>query len=144
MSNQRRAILSVIETATKHLDANQILRKAQTGDASVDRRSVYRTLDLLKRQGLIDELDVMHLNGEGNYYERKLGQDHIHRARPATRSFQQVSSHRGRHPRSDLEARGSRYLVVACVLVPDPSPGRVRNAGGQSGSNASGLVGKPS
>jgi len=77
MSNQRRAILSVIETATKHLDANQILRKAQTGDASVDRRSVYRTLDLLKRQGLIDELDVMHLNGEGNYYERKLGQDHI-------------------------------------------------------------------
>jgi len=111
-------ILSVIETATKHLDASQILRKAQKGDASVDRRSVYRTLDLLKRQGLIDELDGMHLNGEGNYYDRKLGQDHIHRARPATRSFQQVSSHRGRHPRSDLEARGTMYSVVACVLVP--------------------------
>src|ERR1700676_1716073 len=76
----RRAILSVIETATKHLDASQILRKARTVDASVNRSTVYRTLDLLKRQGLIDELDLMHLNGEGHYYERKLGRDHIHMA----------------------------------------------------------------
>ena len=29
MTSQRRAILSVIETASKHLDASQILRKAQ-------------------------------------------------------------------------------------------------------------------
>ena len=76
----RRAILSVIETATKHLDASQILRKARTVDASVNRSTVYRTLDLLKRQGLIDELDLMHLNGEGHYYERKLSRDHIHMA----------------------------------------------------------------
>jgi len=68
MTNQRRAILSVIETAHKHLDATQILRKAQKMDASIDRATVYRTLGLLKRQGLIDELDLMHLNGEGHYY----------------------------------------------------------------------------
>src|SRR5690348_16088714 len=80
MTNQRRAILTVIETAKKHLDASQILRKAQKMDASVDRATVYRTLSLLKRQGLIDELDLMHLNGEGHYYERKLGRDHIHMA----------------------------------------------------------------
>jgi Fur family ferric uptake transcriptional regulator len=49
-------------------------------DTSVNRSTVYRTLDLLKRQGLIDELDLMHLNGEGHYYERKLGRDHIHMA----------------------------------------------------------------
>ncbi|MFZ3266684.1 MAG: transcriptional repressor [Terriglobales bacterium] len=80
MTTQRRAILSVIETASKHLDASQILRKARTVDASVDRSTVYRTLDLLKRQGLVDELDLMHLNGDGHYYERKLGRDHIHMA----------------------------------------------------------------
>jgi Fur family ferric uptake transcriptional regulator len=78
MTDQRRAILSVIETANKHLDASQLLRKAQKLDPSVDRSTVYRTLGLLKRQGLIDELDLMHLNGEGHYYERKLGRDHIH------------------------------------------------------------------
>ena len=80
MTAQRRAILSVIEMATKHLDASQILRKARRVDATVDRSTVYRTLDLLKRQGLIDELDLMHINGEGHYYERKLERDHIHMA----------------------------------------------------------------
>jgi Fur family transcriptional regulator, ferric uptake regulator len=79
LTDQCRAILSVIETANKHLDASQILRKAQKLDESIDRSTVYRTLGLLKRQGLIDELDLMHLNGEGHYYERKLGgRDHIH------------------------------------------------------------------
>lgn len=80
MTQQRRAILSVIETANKHLDASQILRKAQKVDASVDRSTVYRTLQLLKRHGLIDELDLMHINGEGHYYERRPGRDHIHMA----------------------------------------------------------------
>src|SRR5271163_5139194 len=80
LTAQRRAILSVIEMATKHLDASQILRKARHVDPTVDRSTVYRTLDLLKRQGLIDELDLMHINGEGHYYERKLGRDHIHMA----------------------------------------------------------------
>jgi Fur family ferric uptake transcriptional regulator len=79
LTGQRRAILSVIETAKKHLDASQILRQAQHTDASVDRSTVYRTLGLLKRHGLIDELDLMHIKGEGHYYERKLlGRDHIH------------------------------------------------------------------
>ena len=46
MTAQRRAILSVIETATKHLDASQILRKARHVDETVDRtrftaRSIY-------------------------------------------------------------------------------------------------------
>jgi Fur family transcriptional regulator, ferric uptake regulator len=80
MTHQRRAILSVIETTANHLDASQILRKAQKVDPSVDRSTVYRTLALLKRHGMVDELDLMHLNGEGHYYERKLGRDHIHTA----------------------------------------------------------------
>jgi Fe2+ or Zn2+ uptake regulation protein len=80
ITQQRRAILSVIETAKKHLDASQILRRARRIDATLDRSTVYRTLRLLKRQGLIDELDLMHINGEGHYYERKLERDHIHMA----------------------------------------------------------------
>jgi Fur family ferric uptake transcriptional regulator len=41
---------------------------------------VYRTLELLKRLGLIDELDLMHLNGEKHYYEVKTQKDHLHLA----------------------------------------------------------------
>jgi len=80
MTEQRRAILSVIETAKKHLDAGQILRKAQRLNAAVDRSTVYRTLDLLKRHRMVDELDLMHMDGEAHYYERKLARDHIHMA----------------------------------------------------------------
>jgi Fur family ferric uptake transcriptional regulator len=80
MTEQRRAILSVIETAKKHLDAGHILQRAQRMDASVNRSTVYRTLGLLKRHGLIDELDLMHLEGERHYYERKMSRDHIHMA----------------------------------------------------------------
>jgi len=80
MTEQRRAILSVIETAKKHLDASQILRRARKLDESVDRSTVYRTLNLLKRHGLVDELDLMHLDGEGHYYERKMSREHIHMA----------------------------------------------------------------
>ena len=80
MTGQRRAILNVIETAKKHLDAGQILRRARRLDPSIDRSTVYRTLSLLKRHGMIDELDLMHLEGEAHYYERKLNRDHIHMA----------------------------------------------------------------
>jgi Fur family transcriptional regulator, ferric uptake regulator len=80
MTQQRRAILRVMETASKHLDAAQLLRKAQKLDASVDRSTVYRTLQLLKRQGLIDELDLMHIEGEKHYYEAKTNREHCHMA----------------------------------------------------------------
>lgn len=78
MTRQRRAILEVIETADHHLDASQIQRWAQRIEPSVDRVTVYRTLSLLKRHGLVDELDLMHVGGEGHYYERVTGRNHLH------------------------------------------------------------------
>ena len=80
MTRQRRIILSVMETATKHLDASQLLRRARKLDPGVDRVTVYRTLKLLKRHGLIDELDLMHLEGEKHFYERRPQRDHLHMA----------------------------------------------------------------
>ena len=117
MTGPRRAILSVIETANKHLDANQILRKAQKSDPSVDRSTVYRTLGLLKRQGLIDELDLMHLNGEGHYYERKLGQDHIHMACLRCGKITEFVSERFDSLKSQLEQECQFRIVVARLEV---------------------------
>lgn len=78
MTRQRRTILGVIETANRHLDAAQILRKARKQEPDVDRVTIYRTLALLKRHGLIDELDLMHLQGEKHFYERKTPREHLH------------------------------------------------------------------
>ncbi|HEX3321262.1 MAG TPA: Fur family transcriptional regulator [Terriglobales bacterium] len=80
MTRQRKTILSVVETAKQHLDAAGILRRAQKVDPEIDRVTVYRTLNLLKRHGLVDELDLMHLQGEKHYYERRPQRDHIHMA----------------------------------------------------------------
>ncbi len=46
MTRQRRVILEIIETATQHLDAAQILRKAARIDPNINRVTVYRTLGL--------------------------------------------------------------------------------------------------
>ena len=80
LTRQRRVLLQVMETARRHLDAGEILERAQKIDSNITRVTVYRTIDLLKRHGLIDELDLMHINGEGHYYERKMNRDHIHMA----------------------------------------------------------------
>jgi len=117
MTSQRRAILSVIETAAKHLDASQILRKAQARDASVDRSTVYRTLELLKRHGLIDELDLMHLNGEGHYYERKLGRDHIHMACLRCGKIMEFVSETFESLKSQLERDCHFHIIVSRLEV---------------------------
>src|SRR6202022_3969424 len=70
-----RTILSVVETAKQHLDASQLLRRARRLDPQIDRVTVYRPLGLLKRHGLIDELDLMHLQGEKHFYERRPQRD---------------------------------------------------------------------
>ena len=78
LTRQRRVLLQVIEGAQRHLDAATILRRARRLDPTVHRVTVYRTLDLLKRHGLIDELDLLHIRGEGHYYESHGPRDHIH------------------------------------------------------------------
>ena len=115
MTEQRRAILSVIETADKHLDAQQILRKAQKLDATVDRSTVYRTLGLLKRHRLIDELDLLHLQGERHYYERKLGRDHIHIACLGCGKVTEFVSERFESLKRQLE-KECRFRIVVTRL----------------------------
>ncbi|MGD0546101.1 MAG: Fur family transcriptional regulator [Candidatus Acidiferrales bacterium] len=78
LTRQRRVLLQVMETARRHLDAGEILERAQKMDAGITRVTVYRTLDLLKRHGLIDELDLLHLRGDRHFYESHGPRDHIH------------------------------------------------------------------
>jgi len=78
LTRQRRLVLQVMESAPRHLDATEILDRAQKIDPGITRVTVYRTLDLLKRHGLIDELDLLHLRGHRHYYESHGPRDHIH------------------------------------------------------------------
>ena len=117
LTEQRRAILNVIETANKHLDASQVLRRARKLDPSIDRSTVYRTLALLKRHGMIDELDLMHIEGEAHYYERKLNRDHIHLACLRCGSIAEFVSDTFESLKGQIESECNYQIVVARLEV---------------------------
>jgi len=80
LTAQRRAVIEVIQEASQHLDATALLELARKREPNIDRATVYRTLELLKKLRLIDELDLMHLEGEKHFYEVKTKRDHVHLA----------------------------------------------------------------
>jgi Fur family transcriptional regulator, ferric uptake regulator len=80
MTAQRRLLVSIIQDSSRHLDAAALLKVAKQKDPDIDRATVYRTIALLKTLGLIDELDLMHIEGEKHYYEAKTNRDHCHMA----------------------------------------------------------------
>lgn len=77
---QRRLLIDIIQDSPRHLDAATLLDIARKKDPAIDRATVYRTIGLLKKRGLIDELDLMHIEGEKHYYEAKTNRDHCHMA----------------------------------------------------------------
>src|SRR5258707_2187570 len=80
ITGQRKILIETIQVATQHLDAATLLRLARRRDEGINRATVYRTLELLKKLRLVDELDLMHLNGEKHFYEAKTNVDHVHLA----------------------------------------------------------------
>jgi Fur family ferric uptake transcriptional regulator len=80
LTAQRRVLVEIIQDARAHLDAASLLALAKQRDVHIDRATVYRTIELLKKEQLIDELDLMHLNGEKHYYEARTEREHLHLA----------------------------------------------------------------
>lgn len=75
MTQQRDVLLDVIENAGEHLDADGLYRLARERDNRISLSTVYRTLSLLKRHDLVDEL---HLSEEHHHYEAKKAGGHQH------------------------------------------------------------------
>ena len=78
LTGQRKIVAELLETAEEHLDAESVYRLAKAKDETIHRATVYRTLNKLKKLGLVDELDLMHISGERHYYEIRPSMLHIH------------------------------------------------------------------
>lgn len=78
LTRQRQLLLELIEQSGAHLDAEHLLRLAKERDPGINRVTVYRTLKMLKDTGLVDELDLMHWEGEAHYYETRSKPEHAH------------------------------------------------------------------
>lgn len=114
---QRRAIIEAFEQADHHLDAASLLEEARKRDTRVDRATVYRTLDLLKRLRLIDELDLMHLTGEKHFYEPKPEQDHMHLACVECGSIEEFTSPLFDQIKADISRRAGFQIRVVRLEV---------------------------
>ena len=78
LTGQRRLLAAILEGTPTHLDAETVFRLARQRDPGIHRATVYRTLNKLKRMGLVDELDLMHVTGERHFYEVRPSAFHIH------------------------------------------------------------------
>lgn len=78
LTRQRQLLLDLLEKSGRHLDADNLYKLANELDPKLNRVTVYRTLKLLKEGGLIDELDLMHFEGDQHYYETRSKQEHAH------------------------------------------------------------------
>lgn len=78
LTRQRELLFGLLHNSRSHLHADQLYEMAKEKDPKINRVTVYRTLKVLKEQGLIDELDLMHYDGEHHYYETRLKREHAH------------------------------------------------------------------
>ncbi len=75
VTNQRALILEVIRKGQGHLDADEIYRRAREKKTRLSLSTVYRTLQTLKKLGLVEEL---HFDDEHHHYEVKPPTEHHH------------------------------------------------------------------
>ena len=73
ITKQRNEILKLIISNKAHVDADNILQTLKRKNIHVSRATIYRTLDILVQNSLVDRIDF----GDGRArYEIKAGQSH--------------------------------------------------------------------
>jgi len=75
VTSQRALILEIIRHGQGHLDADGIYRQARGKQPRLSLSTVYRTLQVLKKLGLVEEL---HFDETHHHYEVKPSSEHHH------------------------------------------------------------------
>jgi Fe2+ or Zn2+ uptake regulation protein len=75
MTAQRRLLLELLRDAEGHIDAKELYRRASARDESISPATIYRSLNLFKELGLIDEIRLGKIRC---YYEIKQSPEHQH------------------------------------------------------------------
>lgn len=75
LTNQRRLLLELLQDTGSHIDAKELYRLASNKDNSISLATVYRSLTLFKRLGLVEE---RRLNKDRRFYEIRQTSEHQH------------------------------------------------------------------
>lgn len=74
MTNQRTTIVRVFEQSADHPDADLLYRRAHELDPTISIATIYRTLGIFEKAGLVQKVDV----GDGKSHYEVARQDHEH------------------------------------------------------------------
>ena len=74
MTNQRASIVRVLEQSPDHPDADLLYRRAHDIDPTISLATIYRTLGIFEKAGLVQKVDV----GDGKSHYEVARQDHEH------------------------------------------------------------------
>ena len=75
ITNQRALILEIIRHGQGHVDADEVYRQAREKHPRLSLSTVYRTLQMFKKLGLVEEL---HFGENHHHYEIKPSSEHHH------------------------------------------------------------------
>ncbi len=75
VTNQRALIMEIIRQGGGHLDADEVYRRARDKQPRLSLSTVYRTLQTLKKVGLVEEV---HIDETRHCYEMKSPTEHHH------------------------------------------------------------------
>ena len=75
VTKQRALILEIIRQGQGHLDADEVYRQAREKQPCLSLSTVYRTLRMFKKLGLVEEV---HFDDAHHHYEVKLPSEHHH------------------------------------------------------------------
>ena len=75
VTHQRALILEIIRRGHGHLDADEVYRRAQEKQPRLSLSTVYRTLQIFKKLGFVEEL---HFDEAHHHYEVKPSVEHHH------------------------------------------------------------------
>jgi len=75
VTNQRALIMEIIRQGQGHLDADEIYHRARKKEPRLSLSTVYRTLQMFKKLGLVEEL---HFDDTHHHYEVKPSIEHHH------------------------------------------------------------------
>lgn len=70
---ERAAVLEQIASEKQHFEADDLYMRLRTNGMKISRATVYRTLDVLVRSGIVDKVD---LGGNRAYFEYVYGMEH--------------------------------------------------------------------
>ena len=113
---QRRSVLDVVENSGEHLDAEAIYRRAQAEDPAISLATVYRTLAVLKDQGLIEQRYLARDHAR-EHYEPVGAPEHYHFTCLDCRRVIEFQSRRVAQIRAELQRELGLRITNACLCL---------------------------